>query len=86
MVIRIKILQWAIRSLPPKFVNDKNMVGLQRLNGYGLVVILSITMTGLRYSLAYRETYRRRSGFYAFEAEYTPPIKYKILNDLIQNY
>ena len=52
------MLQWAIRSLPPKFVNDKNMVGLQRLNGYGLVVILSITVTGLRYSLAFRETYR----------------------------
>ena len=51
------MLQWAIRSLPPKFVNDKNMVGLQRLNGYGLVVILSITLTGLRYSLACRETY-----------------------------
>ena len=51
------MLQWAIRSLPPNFVNDKNMVGLQRLNGYGLVVILSITVTGLRYSLACRETY-----------------------------
>ena len=51
------MLQWAIRSLPPKFVNDKNMAGLQRLNGYGPVVILSITVTGLRYSLACRETY-----------------------------
>jgi len=77
MVIMIKILQWAIRSLPPKFVIDKNMVGLQRLNGYGLVVILSITMTGLRYSLAYRETYGGRSGFYAFGVENTPLIKYK---------
>lgn len=76
------MLQWAIRSLPPKFVNDKNMAGLQRLNGYGLVVILSITVTGLRYSLACRETYGGRSGFYAFVVENSPLTKNKkILND-----
>ena len=40
-----------------KSVIDKDMLGIQRLNGYGLVVILSITVTGLRYSLACRETY-----------------------------
>lgn len=62
MVIRIKIIQWAIRSLLPKFVIDKNMAGLQRLNGYGLVESWSILITGLRYSLAYRETYRSATG------------------------
>ena len=30
-----KARDWAIRSLPPKFVSDKNMAGLQRLNGCG---------------------------------------------------
>ena len=52
------MLQWAIRSLLSKFVNDKNMVGLQRLNGGGLRVIQSITMIGIRYSLTCGETYK----------------------------
>jgi len=77
------MLQWAIRSLPPKFVNDKNMAGLQRLNGYGLVVILSITVTSLRYSLDCRETYGGVLGFTPSWWRILHPLKIiKILNDI----